>query len=385
MEHAQQVNLIKRMLTHAERNDRDLSGEMGSAPVQSYYDPALYQREQTAIFRQQPIVVGFSSQLAKVGDFITHNDTGQPILVVRHADGGLRAFLNVCRHRGAQVELQPCGGRKRAFVCTYHGWTYDTEGKLVGMTEPEGFDCDTAKLGLRRLKVAEKYGLVWVVPTALEDGADAGFDIDKFLGPLAADLAPWAMDDWQLQSSVPVYPAMNWKLVMDTFLEAYHFRFLHRKSVQPLFLDHYASYDRMGEHVRICTAKLTMPELRDKPEGEWRLLDHALVLHIIFPNTVLAWTQDHCGVFNIFPTGLETALMHLNVLVQPQMRASKAEEYWNVNARLLKSAVDEDFGLGATTQRAFHSGANKEIIFGKNEAGLTYWHQAIDRAMAQAA
>jgi hypothetical protein len=77
--------------------------------------------------------------------------------------------------------------------------------------------------------------------------------------------------------------------------------------------------------------------------------------------------------------------MHLNVLVQPQMRAAKAEEYWNVDARLLKSAVDEDFGLGATTQRAFHSGANDRIIFGRNEAGLTYWHQAIDRAMAQAA
>jgi hypothetical protein len=64
------------------------------------------------------------------------------------------------------------------------------------------------------------------------------------------------------------------------------------------------------------------------------------------------------------------------------MRASRPEQYWDTNARLLKSAVDEDFSLGATTQRAFHSGANDRIIFGKNEAGLTYWHQAIDRAMA---
>src|SRR6185369_9999400 len=181
MEQARQVELIKRMLTHAERNAKDLAGEMGSAPVESYYNPELYKREQTAIFRQQPIVVGFSSQLAKVGDFITHNDTGQPILVVRHADGKLRAFLNVCRHRGAQVELAPCGARKRAFVCTYHGWTYDTEGKLVAITEPEGFDCDKAKLGLRRLKLAEKYGMVWVVPTALEDGVSTEFDIDAYL------------------------------------------------------------------------------------------------------------------------------------------------------------------------------------------------------------
>jgi phenylpropionate dioxygenase-like ring-hydroxylating dioxygenase large terminal subunit len=385
MEHVEQVALIKRMLGYAARNERDLSGEMGSAPVQSYIDPALYKREIQTLFRQHPIVVGFSSQLAKVGDFLTNNDTGQPILLVRHADGGLRAFLNVCRHRGAQVELAPAGARKRAFVCTYHGWTYDTDGNLVAMTEPEGFDCDKAQMGLRRLKVAEKYGMVWVVPTALEDGADTTLDIDAYLGPLATDLAPWAMDYWGLQSTAPIYPAMNWKLVMDTFLETYHFRFLHRKSVNPLFLDHYGSYDRLGEHVRICSAKLTMPQLRDKPEAEWRLLDHALVLHIIFPNTVLAWTQDHCGVFTIFPTGVETSLMHLNVLVAPQMRASKAEEYWNVNARLLRSAVDEDFGLGATTQRGFHSGANDRIIFGRNESGLTYWHQAIERAMAKAA
>lgn len=385
MEHAQQVALIKRMLGHAERNDKDLAGEIGSAPVDIYTDGARYRREVGTLFRHHPIVVGFSTQLARPGDFLTHNDTGQPILVVRHADGGVRAFLNVCRHRGAAVETQPCGGRKRAFVCSYHGWTYDTEGRLVGVTEKEGFaGCDTGSLNLRRLKVAEKYGMVWVVPSALPDGADAAFDIDAYLGPLGVDLAPWSMQDWELQSAVPVRPRMNWKLVVDTFLEAYHFRFLHTRSVNPLFLDHFATYDRMGEHVRICTAKKTMPDLRGRPETEWKLLDHALVLDVIFPNTVLAWTQDHCGIFTIFPTGPEESVMYINVLVEKEMRASKPEQYWKVNADLLLSAVSEDFALGETAQRGFHSGANERILFGRNEAGLTFYHEAIERAMAAA-
>ena len=172
MQHADQVAYLERMLRMVRTNTRDDGPGLSHTPVEELLrSGALPARGRRCCSASIPIVVGFSAQLRKPGDFVVHNDTGQPILVARGTDGVLRAFLNVCRHRSASVEQKPCGANKRAFVCPYHGWSYDLTGRLVGITDGAAFgDVDKSKHGLRRLKVAEKYGLVWVVPTALEDG-----------------------------------------------------------------------------------------------------------------------------------------------------------------------------------------------------------------------
>src|SRR5712691_8969266 len=174
MKHADQVAYLERMLTMVRTNTRDDGPGVSHTSVEEYYDPARYQREVALLFRKHPIVVAYSGQLRRAGDFVVHNDTGQPILVVRGTDGVLRAFLNVCRHRSASVELKPCGANKRAFVCPYHGWSYDLTGRLVGITDGAAFgDVGRSRHSLRRLAAAEKYGLVWVGPTALAAGKEA--------------------------------------------------------------------------------------------------------------------------------------------------------------------------------------------------------------------
>ena len=201
MQYVDQVAQLERLLNLMRTNTRDDAPGLSHAPVREYFDPARYDREIALLFRRLPVVVAFSGQLRQPGDFVTHNDTGQPILVVRDTDGVLRAFLNVCRHRSASVETKACGGGKRAFVCPYHGWSYDLTGRLLGITDGAAFgDVDRARFGLRPLAVAEKYGLVWVVPTALEAGQDAGLDIDAYLGRVAPELASWDMTGWEVHS-----------------------------------------------------------------------------------------------------------------------------------------------------------------------------------------
>jgi phenylpropionate dioxygenase-like ring-hydroxylating dioxygenase large terminal subunit len=383
MRSSDQVAYLERMLGMVRTNTRDDGPGLSHTPVEEYFDPARYQREVALLFRRYPIVVGYSGQLRKAGDFVVHNDTGQPILVVRGTDGVLRAFLNVCRHRSASVELKPCGANKRAFVCPYHGWSYDLTGRLIGITDGAAFgNLDRSQHGLRRLKVAEKYGLVWVVPTALEEDEEAGLDIDSFLGAVQPDLEAWNMQGWELHSSVPIRPRMNWKLVIDTFLELYHFRYLHSDSVYPLFLDNIATYERMDRHIRLSAAKRTITELESKPKESWRILDHAIVLYELFPNTVLAYTEDHCGVFTSFPVSPDESVMHLAVLVSPEERAKKPESYWKINADLLKRAVGEDFAIGETIQRNFRTGANRRQTFGKFEKALGWYHREVEAALA---
>jgi phenylpropionate dioxygenase-like ring-hydroxylating dioxygenase large terminal subunit len=383
MQHADQVAYLERMLDMVRTNTRDDGPGISHTSVEEYYDPARYQREVALLFRKHPIVVAYSGQLRRAGDFVVHNDTGQPILVVRGTDGVLRAFLNVCRHRSASVELKPCGANKRAFVCPYHGWSYDLTGRLVGITDGAAFgDVDRSRHSLRRLAVAEKYGLVWVVPTALAAGEEADLDIDLYLGPLQADLSGWDMAGWELHSSSPIRPRMNWKLVIDTFLELYHFRYLHPGSVYPLFLDNIATYERMDRHIRLSAAKRSLTELEGQPKESWRILDHAIVLYQLFPNTVLAYTQDHCGVFTSFPVSPDESVMHFSVLVSPQEKAKKPESYWQANVDLFAAALGEDFGIGESIQRNFRSGANHEQTFGKFEKALGWYHREIDKAVS---
>ena len=383
MRSSDQVAYLERMLTMVRTNTRDDGPGVSHTSVEEYYDPARYQREVSLLFRRHPIMVAFSGQLRKAGDFVVHNDTGQPILVARGTDGTLRAFLNVCRHRSASVEVKPCGSNKRAFVCPYHGWSYDLTGRLVGITDGAAFgDVDRSQYGLRRLKVAEKYGLVWVVPTALEQGEDAGLDIDSYLGPLQVDLSGWNMQDWELHSSEPIRPRMNWKLVIDTFLELYHFRYLHPGTVYPLFLDNIATYERMDRHLRMAAAKRTLTELEGQPKETWRILDHAIVLYQLFPNTVLTYTQDHCGVFTSFPVAPDESVMHFSVLVSPEEKAKKPESYWKANVDLFAIALSEDFAIGESIQRNFPTGANSRQTFGKFEKALGWYHREVENAVA---
>ena len=117
MKQADQVAWLERMLAMARANTRDDAPGLTFTAVEEYFDKERYDREVALLFRRHPVVVGFSAQLRKPGDFVTNNDTGQAILVTRGLDGKLRAFLNVCRHRSATVETKACGSGKRAFVC----------------------------------------------------------------------------------------------------------------------------------------------------------------------------------------------------------------------------------------------------------------------------
>ena len=142
----------------------------GATTSSVYADPQHFAREQQILFRQHPILMGFASEWAAPGAFRTDDQAGVPILVVRGRDSKLRAFLNVCRHRGAKV-AQGCG-EARAFSCPYHAWTYDLAGKVIGIPDERCFPgVRDERPSLTALPLCEKHGLVWVIPTPAADGA----------------------------------------------------------------------------------------------------------------------------------------------------------------------------------------------------------------------
>ena len=103
-----------------------------------YTDPEVYELELERIVSRNWIFAGHESELAEPGDFKVLNVAGESAIIVRSEDGDIKAFANVCRHRGSLVCLERRGNSRR-FACPYHGWTYDTDGKLVAASEEERF------------------------------------------------------------------------------------------------------------------------------------------------------------------------------------------------------------------------------------------------------
>jgi phenylpropionate dioxygenase-like ring-hydroxylating dioxygenase large terminal subunit len=401
MDPATQVELIRRLLDYAEHKTTGMVEAEAYNDVNDYLDPQQLRTEQAILFRRYPLAVGFASHVRQPGDFFTHEDAGVPILVVRDGAGRLRAFLNVCRHRGSLLVPEARGCGKKVFVCPYHAWSYDAEGRLLGMPQEFGFaGLERERYGLRALPVAERFGLVWVRPTPEPPGAapldvppldvpplDVPLlDMDAYLGPWARDFAGFGLERFVHFRTATLRRRMNWKLMVDTFLEFYHFRWAHSRSIYPLFLDNVTSFDAHGPHVRLVSAKRTLLELRGRPEQEWNLLEHSLCLYGVFPNSVITMQGDHGALFAMFPVAdrVDEAVLHVSLLIPEEPQTDAARQHWETNLELLCAAVTEDFAIGERIQRTLTSGANTHTTYGRIEPGLDVYHRHINEAIGKA-
>ena len=165
MSRQDQINLLKRLLRYVETRTTAMADSPWRNEVSAYTDAERLAEEQRVLFRKHPLVMGFASDWPAPGSFSTDDHAGLPVLIVRGRDDRLRAFLNVCRHRGAKV-AQGCG-KARLFSCPYHAWTYDLAGELMGIPDERSFpDVRSERASLVELPLCEKHGLVWVIPTA---------------------------------------------------------------------------------------------------------------------------------------------------------------------------------------------------------------------------
>ncbi len=375
-----QAALVRRVLAHLERRTTDTEPAPSTIPVAAYADEARLERERARLFRDLPLAVGHASQLAAPGDFFTHDAAGVPLLVVRDDDGGVAAYLNVCRHRGTRVEPAACGQRK-AFVCPYHAWSYGRDGRLIGVPHEHGFaGIDRAARGLVRVPAGVAAGFVFVRPRPPAAGEAASLDAElaAWLGPLARDLDGFGCTTSHVHAPRTVTRALSWKLAIDVFLESYHLRTTHRTSIYGMFFDNVGLVDPIGPHLRNVFPKRSIRELAAAPEAEWSLRRHANVLFHLFPNTLVLVEPDHAAVLHLWPDGPARTVLAAYMLVPEPPATDKARAYWDANNAILDNAVDEDFAMGESIQRGLASGANRELVFGAFEHALAHFHRQIE-------
>ena len=351
--------------THAEAPWRN--------PVAVYRDPEHLHREEARLFDALPLVAASSSELAEPHAFVAIEQGGAPLLVVRQPDGSVRALLNVCRHRASQLVATGTTGCSRRFTCPFHAWSYGPDGRLLGVTDQEGFaGLDRDSHGLVELPCEERHGLVWVGATP-----GAPIDVASHLGPLDAELSALCLADFVAERTVRLEAEMNWKLVVDGFLETYHIRFLHPETLSPHLPSNCAQFTGLGPHGRMTAPRNFYDPSR--PRSPRDFLEQVLIVYQVFPNTILTWLTDHFELWQIQPVPghVDRASVRVSLLVRPEELDRKAA--WDKNLRILEDTVfAEDWSAAASTQRALRSAAAPDhLVFGRNEPALQHYHRQL--------
>jgi phenylpropionate dioxygenase-like ring-hydroxylating dioxygenase large terminal subunit len=209
-------------------SNEDVAG-LGTDPIPAapYYRPEYFELEREAIFKRTWLQIGHILELPEPGSFIVRplEFANASILIIRGKDGKIRAFHNVCTHRGTQLVEDLCGVRS-SFTCRYHAWTFDTEGNLRGAPDFERFYVEQAQCNLRPVAVDVCAGLIFV-----NLDKSPAQSLRDYLGPLAERLETLAIAQATTISEYVYEIDANWKLTYDNFQENYHLRFIHPQTI----------------------------------------------------------------------------------------------------------------------------------------------------------
>jgi choline monooxygenase len=194
------------------------------APKYVYSSQKFFELEKKNVFLKEWLMVGRVDEVTNPGDYITTSILGEPLLICRDKKGSLNAFLNACIHRGAAVAAGV--GTTKAFVCPYHGWTYDLNGKLRGAPGMEGIDgFDAANCHLRTIALSVWAGNIFIC------FSDKPPSFENFIAEFEKDFGFLRLGDLRLGGKRERIVNCNWKLVVENLMDFYHVPVLHENTL----------------------------------------------------------------------------------------------------------------------------------------------------------
>ncbi|KQX17893.1 MULTISPECIES: aromatic ring-hydroxylating oxygenase subunit alpha [unclassified Sphingomonas] len=367
-------DVAETMLDYVENNKTYLTGTTMKVPTSSYTDPDQWRAEMELVFMRVPLLLAFTAELPRPGDFKAMDAMGKPVLINRDKAGKVRAFLNVCSHRGAPVAPEGHGNCPR-FTCKYHGWTFGQDGKLLAVSEASKFgEVSKVERGLRELPCEERAGMIFV---CLTPNAPINLD-DHFRGYLE-DFEALDFDRWSYLGS-RVIEGANWKIAFDGYLEGYHFASLHPTTIFPRTPSNCTHYEGFGPNIRIGFPQRRIAEaLRDVPREKWGTQENNGFdfVRIFFPNVSIFIAPEITQIAQLFPG--PTPDRNRTVLNYLRREAPKDD----ADRANIETMIDffrdvtytEDYVIGLEIQKGLETAAHDDLVFGRNERGNQYFHE----------
>jgi len=205
----------------------------GTVSMEPYRSQAYFDMERDKVFARTWLIMGRTEDVPQVGDYIVKEvEICKASILITHGKGGaIRAFHNVCSHRGNQVVWDEKGSRKTMFRCPYHNWTYGNDGRLLAISdEKKFFGVDKAKCGLEPIHCDTWEGWIFI-----NLNPDNKVSLKDYLGKMGEFLSgiPYPNPDRSIK--IQAHLKCNWKIVVDAFSESYHIPVLHSKTIGPSF------------------------------------------------------------------------------------------------------------------------------------------------------
>ncbi len=367
-----------RLVTHLDDDTTDSLPDTMTVSTADYLDESRWEREMQVLFRESPVVAAMSAHLADPGSYRSVDIAGTPVLTVRQHDGGVKAFINACRHRGANVVEHGCGSARR-FTCPYHAWSYDTAGTLVGLAGRAKFgELDTDTRGLTELPCAERAGFVFAVLTP-----GVQLDLDSWLDGYDGPLDALGLADMELLDERELI-GPNWKVAFDGYVDGYHLDILHKDTLGVDTMGNVMTWDAWGPHQRVAFARRITGELRDIDESDWVPAKYVGFVHTVFPHVSVAGNGGRGAMVSQLlpgPTSDRSRTIQTHLIAKDATEAERATTRERID--FLEWVVkEEDYKTGLGIQAALASGANDTFVFGRNEPGNQTFHRWVDRMIA---
>lgn len=355
-------------------------------PGWTYHSPALLELEKEQVFRNHWQIVGHVSDVPEPGDYLTMDVVGERALVVRGKDGVVRAFHNMCRHRGSRVVADSQGSCKGALVCPFHGWVYNLDGTLRGAARPLTFpDLDKVEFGLKPIDLE-----VWM-----------GFIFIRFRSgpqPAVAELMRAVEDEiahYRIGGMVPSWgiwtqhSKVNWKSVRDVDNEGYHVAMAH-PALQDLYGATYydepfvngvsRSWATYNPHAGRRWSVRNYVRIAPQPDFLPENMRRAWIYYGIFPNAVIAVTPETAQFYQEFPlsTG-ETLLRGAIYRYAEESREQAAARY--LAFRIDRDTMAEDVQLSEWSNESMQSNAFEGFYLSDLEYGVRTHHDHLRRML----
>ncbi|MDJ0394389.1 aromatic ring-hydroxylating dioxygenase subunit alpha [Rhodococcus sp. G-MC3] len=330
----------------------------------TYVDPAYFAVEQEKIFEEMWFCAIRSDDIPEMGNFRTVQIGRESVLISRNRKGGIRAFFNVCRHRGALVCTEASGTVKRNFQCPYHAWTYDLDGKLIAAPNLINMpDVDRTEFGLRAVHVREWLGYVWVCiaddPPSFEDSVQG--DVRERLGTIGK-IDSYDTGKLALGRRITYDVKANWKLIVENFMECYHCATIHPEltEVLPEFADGLAAQTYVGHGAEFgeeilgftVDGSAGFEALGGVEEDQDRRYYAITIRPTVFVNLV----PDHVIIHRMFPMAVDRTVVECDWLYAPGVVADPANaETMNRSVELFHRVNQQDFDACERCQPAMSS------------------------------
>lgn len=327
-------------------------------PARYYTDPEVFRGELERFFGQMWFCAGRSEQIQRPGDFFLCDVAGESIIVTRDGGGEIRAFYNVCRHRGTRMCTEAAGAFSGRIQCPYHGWTYGLDGKLVGAPHMEQDGFRREDYPLHPVHVGEWDGFLFLNLARTPEPLPAQ------LKGLPEKFAPWAMHDLRRFKRIEYDVQANWKLIVLNYNECLHCPVLHpalsRVSDYLSGVNDEPTPTYIGGTMEFRGEAETMSAdgrlIRSYLPGLSKAQHKVVLYYAVYPNLLLSLHPDYVMAHTLWPRSVNQThitcewYFHPAEMAKPDFSGNDAVDFWDMTNR-------EDWKISELSQQGISSRA----------------------------